>query len=588
MEKLFLQICSMSLTAGYVILAVLLVRLLLQKAPRKYVLLLWAAPAFRMLCPLSFVSAFSLFSLRPFDMAAAQSASGGARLEHIPPDIGLMAQPRLHTGLEAVNGLAAESLPAATPMYSANPMQIWVFIGMCIWLLGMALLFAYAAFGYLRTARRVREAVLLEGTADVYAGDAVQSPFILGLLRPKIYVPRNLDAAALEHVLLHERCHIRSLDHWLKPFAFLLLTLHWFNPLAWLAFFLMGRDMELRCDERLLAEHPGIRADYSETLLSFAAPRRFPAAAGPLAFGESAVKTRIQKALLYKKPGRFAALAAALVCLCALIACTANPKSALTDAALLEDAYGLALGAATFRGMELIKEEGQLIRSADGERVTLRFPAKGGGSALVEYELTDDAGRRGNQPYRAVVSVNGPDAAATQTPAPAPAQTPAPGETLPLVESLSGALYESSRCIFMHPLSSFYPFEGDSGLAYYLDGESFLILRRDTGDITLMHSLLDGRWTPLKESEEAWAQSLFPDTDAVVHPGARVNMESYANPLYRNLGGGWYLLDMDGELWILETHENERMGRYVWSIYALRPLGECDALAAAHFAAEAD
>ncbi len=324
-ESLFMKILNMSLTASYIIAAVLIVRLLLRKAPKKYSYALWAVAGFRLVCPVSFKSIFSIFALKPFALRLEDTAasSQAAQIVHIPENIGFAAAPEVQTGLAAVDTVINESLPAATPYASVNPMQIWIFLGMLLWMVGIIVLLTVSAVSLFRLHRRIRTATLLEG--NVWQSENVHSPFIVGIFRPKIYIPYGLSERQLEHVLAHERCHIKRLDHIVRTLSYLVLCLHWFNPLVWLAFHLMGRDMELSCDEKVLSRS-GDKAEYSETLLSFAYPRRFPTPT-PLAFGESSVAQRIKNALKWHKPKFWVSAIALVCCLAVIAACAANPRT---------------------------------------------------------------------------------------------------------------------------------------------------------------------------------------------------------------------------------------------------------------------
>lgn len=323
-EAIFLKILNMSLTASYIILAVLIVRLLLKRAPKKYSYALWAVAGFRLVCPVSFKSVISIFSLRPFamELEASESLPQAAEIVHIPADIEFMAQPEIYTGLPAVNAVVNDSLPAATPMYSANPMQYIIFFGMLLWMLGIVVMLTVSLVSLWRLRLSLRTATRLG--EDVWQSENVFSPFIVGLFRPKIYIPYGLAEPRLGYVLAHERAHIRRLDHMVRTLAYLVLCLHWFNPLVWLAFHLMGRDMELSCDEKVLGRM-GDKAEYSETLLSFATRRRFPAPT-PLAFGESSVSQRIKNALKWHRPKVWVSAVALLLCVAVIVSCAANPK----------------------------------------------------------------------------------------------------------------------------------------------------------------------------------------------------------------------------------------------------------------------
>lgn len=324
MEQVFLRILNMNLSAAVVICAVVLVRLALKRAPKKWSYLLWCVVAFRLLCPVSLSAPFSVLRLTAQSAAVTQSASGAASdIVYIPQDIGNMASPRVYVGTPAVSETISRSLPATTPYDSANPMQIWIAVGTALWLAGTAALLLYGLISYVNLRRRLAGAVRAgEGVSET---DAVRAPFILGLLRPVICLPVGLEGEKLRYVLAHERFHIRHGDHIVKVLAYLLLCVHWFDPLVWLAFFLMGRDMEMRCDEGVLSAENGIKKPYSMALLSFATARRFPSPS-PLAFGETGVKQRIQNALRWKKPKVWVTVLAAVLCAVAVAACAVNPN----------------------------------------------------------------------------------------------------------------------------------------------------------------------------------------------------------------------------------------------------------------------
>ena len=319
MEAVFLKILNMSLSASVVIVVVLFVRLLLRKAPKKWSYLLWLVVAFRLCFPVSIESMFSIFSVAPLSSAAQP---GG--MEYIPPDIGRMAQPRLNIGTARISEAIPSSLPAPEPAAGVNPLQIWIAAGTVLWGVGVTALLIYGLIRYFRMRRALADAVRVRD--NIFEADLVRSPFILGLFRPKIYLPFGLDGDILTYVLAHEEYHIRRKDHLVKLFSFLLLSIHWFNPLVWLAFYLMGRDMEMSCDEKVLAGQDGIAKSYGMALLSFAANRRFPVS-GPLTFGEFDIRSRIKNVLNWKRPRTWATLAAALVCIVAVAACGTNPPN---------------------------------------------------------------------------------------------------------------------------------------------------------------------------------------------------------------------------------------------------------------------
>lgn len=321
MERVFLTVLNMSITSGYVICAVMLVRLLIRRAPKKYAYLLWSVVGFRMICPVSVSSVFSLFRLRLFELTAAQG-SGSGTLSYVPENIGLMEAPQVTVGIEAVSEAINHNLPAANPQGSVNPMQLLLAGSTFLWIVGMAAMLLYGIIGYVMLRYRMRTAVILH--KNIYQSDKVRSPFILGYLRPKIYIPFGLEERMQRYVLLHERYHLKRKDHLIRLAAYLLLTLHWFNLLCWFAFVLMGRDMEMSCDEKVLSGEKNIRKIYSTALLSFAANRRFPAP-GPLAFGEAGVKKRIRNVLCWKRPKLYLTVLAITACCIVAAACATNP-----------------------------------------------------------------------------------------------------------------------------------------------------------------------------------------------------------------------------------------------------------------------
>lgn len=321
LEPAFMQLLNMSITAGYVILAVLLARLLMRRLPKRYSYALWAVVAFRLLCPVSISSVLSIFNIGIFDMTAATQ---GAELVYIPGNIGMMAEPAVTVGIPPLNAAITESLPVPEPVTSVNPLQIWQMAGTFIWTLGILVLVVYAAVSLGKLHRRVHGAVRLAGTEDVFECDGIHSPFVLGFFRPRIYLPFRLTETERAHVLAHERFHLRRGDHIVKPLAFLLTVAYWFNPLVWVAYVCMCADMEMRCDEAVLSVLPaGQHADYGMSLLSLSTGRRF-VAASPLAFGETGVKRRIKNALSFKKPAAWIAVLAAVACVCVAVACGTN------------------------------------------------------------------------------------------------------------------------------------------------------------------------------------------------------------------------------------------------------------------------
>lgn len=320
MEKLFFTVLGMSATGSLVILAVLLARLALRKTPKAFSYALWAVALFRLLCPFTLDSAFSLLpSVRMVDAAGR----GGGTDQVIQIQTGI---PALNS---QVNGFLAdhpyqEGQPTETggepgeelaPVINQpGPVPDWRTVPAAIWLAGTAALLGYGALSLLGLRRRLAGSVPLEGENNVRLAGHIPSPFVLGLVRPVIYLPSDLNEGERDYILLHERTHIRRFDHVTRGLAWLAAAVHWFNPLVWLAFYLAGRDMEMSCDEAVLRKMGReIRADYSASLLRLSQGGKLPA--GPLAFGGSGFQNRIKNILNYKKPAFWvAALALAGVC----------------------------------------------------------------------------------------------------------------------------------------------------------------------------------------------------------------------------------------------------------------------------------
>lgn len=324
MEALFLKLFNMSVTSSWIVLAVIILRPLLKKAPKAVTVFLWGLVGIRLICPFSFESVLSLIP------------SG----EILPNDILTTKTPAIDSGIsyfnQAVNPVINNSL-APDVENSVNPMQVVAFIAAVFWIIGIAAMLIYAVISYIRIYRQVREGVRQDG--NIYVCDRISAPFILGVFRPKIYLPSSIDRQDAEYVIAHERAHLKRRDHLIKPFGFLLLTVYWFNPVIWIAYILLCRDIELACDERVIKElGEQAKKPYSSALINCSLPRRSVAAC-PLAFGEVGVKSRIKSVLNYKKPAFWIVAAALALCVILPVVFLTNPISATVKNIINENNY---------------------------------------------------------------------------------------------------------------------------------------------------------------------------------------------------------------------------------------------------------
>ena len=300
MNDLFLFLLNNSITAGYLVLAVLLLRPLLKKAPKYIRCILWSFVGLRLMLPISIESVFSLIP----------------SAEPIPPEILYQSQPAIHTGISVFNYtvnpvISATMAPNVTT--GLNPMQIIITAGGYLWIAGMLIMLLYALISFLRLRRDLREAVREQ--ENIWLCDRVHSPFLLGFFRPRIYLPSDLPETDKPYVISHEQAHIRRKDHWWKPLGFLLLTVYWFNPLMWVAYIFLCRDIEFACDEKVIRElGSDSKKLYSEALIHCSSSRKMISAC-PVAFGEDGVKGRIKSVLHYKKPAFWIILIAVVLCI---------------------------------------------------------------------------------------------------------------------------------------------------------------------------------------------------------------------------------------------------------------------------------
>lgn len=311
MTELFLNLLNMSISASWLVLAIVLFRFLLKKAPKSIICVLWGLVALRLIFPFSIESPLSLIPSE----------------ETIPLQIEYSRTPTIDTGINsinnAVNPIIQENFTPSDELTSMNPIQLPIYIGAYIWQLGMIGMLLYAFVSYLRIRIKVRERVKTD--KNIYICDRIPSPFILGIIRPKIYLPSSLSEEEKNYVIAHEKAHLKRLDYIRKPLGFILLTIYWFNPILWLAYILLCRDIEYACDEKVVKDmNNDEKKEYSTTLLNLSIHNRLITAC-PLAFGESGVKSRIKSVLNYKKPAFWVIIVAVILCTGLAVCFLTNP-----------------------------------------------------------------------------------------------------------------------------------------------------------------------------------------------------------------------------------------------------------------------
>ena len=312
MDDVFLKLVNLSISASWLILAVLVLRVVLKKAPKWVMPLLWGVVALRLVCLFSIESALSLIpSAETIPSEIVTETREPVLYEQATLDI--VTNPTLPSAAEVPVGVSRQQTQVDFNIYSV------------LWLAGMAALLVHALVSAGKLKRKLATAILLRD--NIYESEFVDSPFVFGVVKPNIYLPMHMDEGTAAYVIAHERAHLARRDHWWKVLGYLVLALHWFNPLVWVAYILFCRDIELACDEKVVRGLDGAaRADYSQALLSCAAPKRAVAAC-PLAFGEGNIKTRVKSALHYKKPAFWVAAAAVLAVVIVAVCFLTNPRS---------------------------------------------------------------------------------------------------------------------------------------------------------------------------------------------------------------------------------------------------------------------
>ena len=317
------KLLNMSLTASVAIVLVILLRLLLKKAPKVISYALWGVVLFRLLCPVSIGSSFSLYNL--FDAPIEESGTVTSVIEYVPSNIVHTEYPSVALPVPGISDAINEALPQGREQLVADPLEAPMSIATYVWMIGVLGMGIYSIVSYVRLRRKLSVVVPLRD--NIFIADDIKSPFVVGLFRPKIYLPCNLGDKEQEYIILHEQHHIKRLDHVMKALAFLALAIHWFNPLVWVAFILASKDMEMSCDEAVIRKiGSDVRADYSASLLTLATGRRIIAGT-PLAFGEGDTKGRINNLSKWKKPAAWVVLIAVVACVVLAISLLTNPAA---------------------------------------------------------------------------------------------------------------------------------------------------------------------------------------------------------------------------------------------------------------------
>ncbi len=351
MENLFLTIVNMSITATWAVLAFTLLRPLLKKVPKWISCFLWGVVGLRLCLPFSFESVYSLIPTT----------------ETIPSDITMSKTPQIDTGVgivnDVVNPVISESF-TPDPSYSVNPLQVIVGIASYIWLVGVIFMVLYSIVSYIILKKKVSASVHYNN--NIYYCDNIETPFILGLVKPKIYIPSGVNESDLKFIIEHEKSHLKRKDYLIKPFSFLLLSVYWFNPAIWLWYILLCRDIESACDEKAIKfyDNEGKKA-YSKALLNCSTQKRIIMAC-PVAFGETGVKQRIKSVLNYKHPAVWVISGVTVIAFWLAIFFVTNPENSDFKNVIDENGYEIiSVGTRTIR--EITVADNILNRAPGGE-----------------------------------------------------------------------------------------------------------------------------------------------------------------------------------------------------------------------------
>lgn len=595
------RLLNMSLTASVAIVLVILLRFALKKAPKVISYALWGVVLFRLLCPVSVGSSFSVFNL--FDTPTEDSGFITSVIEYVPTDIVHTEYPSVVLPVPGVSGAINEALPQGEEQLRADPLEAPMSFATYIWMAGVLAMGIYSVISYVQLRRKLRVAIPLRD--NILIADDIKSPFVVGLLRPKIYLPCNLSEIEQEYIILHEQHHIKRLDHLVKALAFLALAIHWFNSLVWVAFILSSKDMEMSCDEAVIRKAgTDVRADYSASLLTLATGRRIIAGT-PLAFGEGDTRGRIHNLSKWKKPAVWIVIVSVILCVVFAFCLLTNPANGMhlyeiddsrNYSDLLFERESITFN--SFGKETTVADQEGLLQALDDIKVS-RYPISRSrsedrdsshqivldGHTYINFSLnyaTVWIDNRVKPTYTYMVT----------NPLEVSQLFKRYGgnnegvEIASVGEIIPGTTYVPYQCIYMNPLSSYAAMGGDSGCKYVLGGEYLVIVNRGNGSIMSITANPEGEMLDNGSDErkamievEDWNWEVFPYTDdeweALFWPKGIFVVEDirekYDNILYIRLSSEMFLLNLDGSIWLVELSNDPKVGTYIWSIYSLVP-----------------
>ena len=594
------RLLNMSLTASVAIGLVILLRFALKKAPKVFSYALWGVVLFRLLCPISIGSTFSVFNL--IDTPAEDYGYVSSVIEYVPADIVHTENPSVVLPVPGVSEVINDALPQGEEQLRADPLEGRTFVATVIWMMGVLAMGIYSIISYLKLRFKLRVAIPLR--ENIFIADDIKSPFVVGLIRPRIYLPCNLSEKEQEYIILHEKHHIKRLDHVVKALAFIALAIHWFNPLVWVAFILAGKDMEMSCDEAVIQKvGSDVRADYSASLLTLATGRRIIAGT-PLAFGEGDTNGRIHNLSKWKKPAAWIIILSVILCVVLAVCLITNPSNGI-HLYEIDDSRNYS---------DLLHERETITLSSFGKETSVS-DMEGFLKALDEVKVgrTGIPSRSEDRDHSHQIILDGrtyinfswdytrvwidnrvkPTYTYMVTNPLAVSQLfrdfggdNTGSEIGSVGEIIPGTTYVPYQCIYMNPLSSYAAMGGDSGLKYILGGEYLVIVNRGNGSIMSIASNPEGEmldngsgdsramvevgdwgWKEFPYTDEEWEALFWPEGIFVVED----IREKYDSILYIRLSSELFLLNLDGSIWLVTVSNDPQVGTYIWSIYSLVP-----------------